>query len=189
MGTRNCLNSVSERRGGGSRRSMATSGWAWVVNPHRPDDMRVEPIRGPQDQYTNPPPSSPFDRGLADRAEWQQWLAARNGDFRRGAEWWTKHRSLRNPGACDTPAAAINQQFVLGCEAAKVRLTPKDIKRNSDSDYRRGWNSYSGTTTPPPATSSQATTVDQGASAPSPDPDADAAKRLNEQELKRLRRP
>jgi hypothetical protein len=163
-------------------------GYTWLVYPHRPDDMRVKPIRGPQDQYA-PPPPSPFDQGRADRAEWEKWLADLSGDFRRGADWWAEHRSLKNPGACDGPVAAISQQFISACEAAKIRLTPSDIKRKSAPDYRRGWNSYTGTTTPPPAPDGPAPAVDQGASAPPPDADADAAKRLNEQELKRLRRP
>jgi hypothetical protein len=162
-------------------------GYTWEVYPPRSDDMRVKPVGGPQNQYTNPPPASPFDQGMADRAEWEQWVVALTGDFRRGAEWWAGHRSLPSPGACNGPAAAMNQQFILGCEAAKERLTPRDIKRKSDPDYRRGWNSYADTTTPLPATGSQAPIVDQGASAASPDTDADAAKRLNEQELKRLR--
>jgi hypothetical protein len=162
------------------------NGYAWVVKPPRPGDMRVKPIEGPQDQYTGPPPASPFDQGLADSAEWGQWVAALTGDFRRGAEWWTGHRSLPKPGACNGSAAAINEQFILGCEAAKMRLTPKDIMRKSDPDYRRGWNSYIETATPAPAPDSQTPTVDKGASAASSDTNADAAKRLNEQELKRL---
>jgi hypothetical protein len=148
--------------------------------------VRVKPIGGPQNQYTNPPPASPFDQGLADRAEWEQWVATLGGDFQRGAEWWAEHRSLPNPGGCAGPVAAMNQQFISGCETAKMRLTPTDIKRKSAVDYRRGWNSYTGTPTPPPATNSQAPTVDHGASVTPPDTDADATKRLNEQELKRL---
>jgi DNA-binding helix-hairpin-helix protein with protein kinase domain len=162
-------------------------GYTWEVYPPRSGDLKVRPITGLQDQYTNPLPAPPFDHGLADRAEWEQWLSTLSGDFRRGAEWWAGHRSLSSPGACNGPAAAMNQQFIFGCEEAKVRLGPKDIKRKSDPDYRRGWNSYADTSTPPPATGGQAPIVDQGASAASPDTDADAAKRLNEQELKRLR--
>jgi DNA-binding helix-hairpin-helix protein with protein kinase domain len=168
-------------------------GYVWEVYPPRAGDMRVKPVGGPQNQDTKPPQASPFDQGLADRAEWEQWVAALNGDFGRGAEWWAGHRSLTNPGACNGAAAAMNQQFILGCEAARIRLAPKDTKRKSDPDYRRGWNSYTGTTTPPatstppPAASSQAPTVDQGVSAVLRDADADAARRLNEQELKRLR--
>jgi len=169
---------------------MATSGWVYVGSLSTPlGRYEGQADWGPQNQYTNPPPASPFDQGLADRAEWEQWVAALSGDFQRGAEWWAEHRSLPNPGTCNGAPAAMNQQFILGCEAAKVRLTPRDIKRKSAPDYRRGWNSYTGTTTPPAATNSQAPTVHQGASAASPDTDADAAKRLNEQELKRLRSP
>jgi hypothetical protein len=80
----------------------------------------------------------------------------------------------------------MDQQFILGCEAARARLIPKGSKRKSDPDYRRGWNSYTGTTTPTPASDSQAPVVDQVGSAALNDADADPVKRLNEQELKRL---
>jgi hypothetical protein len=157
--------------------------------------MRVMPISTWLDQIISPstpatPPLAPvassFDQGRADRADWEQWVVALTGDFQRGAEWWAGHRSLSSPGECVGSAAAMNQQFIFGCEAAKVRLAPKDVKRKSDPDYRRGWNSYTDTTTPTAALDSPAPTVNQGASAASPDTDADAAKRLNEQELRRL---
>jgi DNA-binding helix-hairpin-helix protein with protein kinase domain len=160
------------------------NGYAWVVNPPRPGDMRVTPIGGPDSQITGAP-VSPFDQGSADRAEFEQWLAGLSGDLRRGADWWAGHRSLPHSGPCNGPGAAMNQQFIFGCEAAKARLTPKDIKRKGDAEYRRGWNSYTDTTTPAPAPGSHAPTADQGAAASS-DTAADAAKRLNEQELKRL---
>jgi hypothetical protein len=162
-------------------------GYTWIVYPPRWADIRVvKPIGGPQDQYANPPPIPPLDQGLADRAEWEIWAAALSGDFRRGAEWWAAHRSLANPGACNGPAAAMDQQFILGCEAAKARLIRTDSKRKSNPDYRRGWNSYTGTTTPAPAPDSLAPAVDQVGSAAPNDADADPVKRLNEQELKRL---
>jgi hypothetical protein len=61
--------------------------------------------------------------------------------------------------------------------------------RKTELNYRRGWNSYTDTPEPPLIPDSQAPTIDQGTSATSPDADADAVKRLNEQELKGLRRP
>jgi DNA-binding helix-hairpin-helix protein with protein kinase domain len=170
-------------------------GFAWVVNPHRPDDMRVLPISTWLDQIISPsapatpsptPIASSFDQGRADRVDWEQWVVALTGDFRRGAEWWAGHRSLPSPGACNGPAAAMNQQFIFGCEAAKARLTPKDVKRKSDPDYRRGWNSYTDTTTPTAALDNHAPTVNQGTPAESTDADFGAIKRLNEQELRRL---
>jgi hypothetical protein len=79
----------------------------------------------------------------------------------------------------------MNEQFMSGCEEAKVRLRPKDMKRKSDPDYRRGWNSYTDMPPPTAAPAGQAPTVNQAAPAELPDTDSDA-KRLNEQELKRL---
>ncbi len=80
-------------------------GYAWVFNPPRSGDMRIKPISRPEDQFSIPVPENPFQRGLADRAELEQWVAALSGDFRRGAEWWTGRRSLPNPGSCNGPAA------------------------------------------------------------------------------------
>lgn len=167
-------------------RWLPADGYTWVVNPPRPGDMKVKPTGIPDDQNTNPPPSSPVERGLADRTELQQWIAGLSGDFGRGAEWWAAHRSLSNPGTCTGPTART-QQFVLGCEAAKARLTPIDIKRKSDSEYRRGWNSFTSTTTPAPAPDIQAPTFGQGAAEAPPDTDTGSANQLNSQELKRLR--
>jgi hypothetical protein len=81
----------------------------------------------------------------------------------------------------------MNQEFIAGCEAAKLRLASTYEKGKSNRDYRRGWNSYNGTATPAPAAGSQAPTVDQGAPQASPDADAEAVRRLNEQELKRMK--
>jgi DNA-binding helix-hairpin-helix protein with protein kinase domain len=163
------------------------AGYTWVVDPPKSGDMRVRPIASARDQYISPTPTTPFEQGLADRAGWEQWVTALSGDFRRGAEWWAEHRSLQNASTCDGPAAAANQQFISGCEAAKVRLAPTDKKLISDRDYRRGWNSSTGTTIPLPAFKNEATSAEQGASAALPrDTDADAATRLNAQELKRL---
>jgi DNA-binding helix-hairpin-helix protein with protein kinase domain len=84
-------------------------GYAWVVNPHRPSDMRVFAITAPPYQiisppsppgFTSPPATTPFDKGVADRAEFEQWFASLAGDFRRGADWWAGRRSVSNPGAC-----------------------------------------------------------------------------------------
>ena len=145
--------------------------------------MRVILVNAPLDQNIGSPASS-FDQGLADRAEYEQWFASLSGDFRRGADWWAGHRSLPRAGACNGPAAAMNQQFMFGCEAAKTRLTSKDIKRKSDADYRRGWNSY--TTGPsPPVPEIHAPTVEQSVPTESQATDADLVKRLNNRSLDR----
>jgi hypothetical protein len=173
-------------------------GYAWVVNPHRPDDMRVNPISAWLDQIirdqiisppapATPPPApaaSSFDQGLADRAELEQWFGSLSGDFRRGSDWWAGHRSLPNPGTCSGPASAMNPQFIAGCEAAKAWLIPKDIRRRADADYRRGWNTYTGTPLPPQVLTPP---VEQRPPANQNPTDADMANRLNEHELRRIR--
>ena len=115
----------------------------------------------------------------------RKWFASLSGDYRRGADWWTGHRSLPHAGTCNGPAAAMNQQFTLGCEAAKARLASKDVKRKSDPDYKRGWNSYTGSS-PPPVAEARVPTAEQGAPAESEATDADSVKRLNEQELRQI---
>jgi hypothetical protein len=168
-------------------------GYMWVTNPHRPEDMRVmataawldQIIKSPAPVPPASPVASPFDQGLTDRAELEQWFASLSGDFRRGADWWAGHRSIPNPAACSGPASGMNQELIAGCEAAKVRLVPKDIRRKADTEYRRGWNTYNGTATPVPQV--QVPPVEQSpAINPSPT-DADIANRLNEQELRRIR--
>jgi len=161
-------------------------GYGWMLNPHRSGDMRVTAISGPQDQNSSLP-VSPFDQGRADRLELEQWFAGLSGDFRRGADWWAGHRSLPNPGACSGPAAAMNQQFILGCEAAKARINHKDMRRRADAEYRRGWNTYTGNVSPPPAPESQTPTSQQGPPTEPSATDADLARRLNEQELMRIK--
>jgi len=175
-------------------------GYAWLINPHRPDDMRVMPFSAWLDQINSPPtpatsPPAPvtssFDLGRVDRAELEQWFASLSGDFRRGADWWAGRRSLPNPGTCSGPASAMNPQFIAGCEAAKVWLTPKDIRRRADADYRRGWNTYTGSSpapsNSPPAPGPPVPLNTQIPPNNSSTADEDVTKRLNEQELQRLR--
>ena len=91
-------------------------------------------------QPSNPtPPHSPmFQKGLADRTGWEQWILSLSSDYRAGAGYWAGQRSLPHPGTCyGVPA------FTTGCEAAKARLTPADALRKSEPDYKLGWNAYS----------------------------------------------
>ncbi len=160
-------------------------GYTWLLDPPRPGDIRVKPGPRPENQFSIPAPENPFQRGFVDRTEWEQWLAALSSDFRRGAEWWGERRSLRNPGSC-TGVAGTNQEFAFGCEAAKARLTPTDMKRKSDPQYRRGWNSYTGVIKLPSAPDFQGSPVEQNRMDTAPDSQTESAGPLNAQELKRL---
>jgi DNA-binding helix-hairpin-helix protein with protein kinase domain len=181
-------------------------GYTWVISPPRPGDMRVIPARTvddlraainanatssgagekrdptPQGQSGMLNPAPLFQAGLADRTDWERWIAGQSGEFRRGAEWWASHRSLVHPGSCDGPAAT-SPDFEVGCEAAKARLTPTDLKRKSDPEYRRGWNNYNGAISPAPATDLQASPVEETPQASEPA----SADRLNAQELNQLK--
>jgi hypothetical protein len=78
----------------------------------------------------------PFEQGIADREAWESWFAGLNGDYRRGASYWSGQRSLAHPGPCK----ALGGEATAGCEAAKLRLDPSDARRKTDRDYRFGWN-------------------------------------------------
>jgi DNA-binding helix-hairpin-helix protein with protein kinase domain len=157
-------------------------GYTWAVNPPRSGDMRVKPIPRPEEI---PLPEVPFQRGLADRTELEQWIAALSGDVRRGAEWWAGRRSVPNPGSCNGPAAA-SQDFTLGCDAAKGRLAAIDRKRKSDPEYRKGWNSFVALIKRRSAPDVQGPSLEQGTLNTPRDSDTESADRLNARELKGL---
>ena len=87
-----------------------------------------------------PDPNASFDVGLSDRASWQQWFNAQQGDFRVGAYYWFEQRRLPHPGPCTN--AANSQAWQDGCVAAQSRLALSDARRRSEPDYKRGWNSF-----------------------------------------------
>jgi DNA-binding helix-hairpin-helix protein with protein kinase domain len=160
------------------------NGYTWVLNAPGWGDMRVKPVPPPEDQSSVPLRDDAFQRGLADRTDWEQWIATLIGDFRRGAEWWASRRSLPNRGSCNGPVGT-GQEFVIGCEAAKARLTPADMKRKTDPEYRRGWNNYAGMVKPPSSPDVQGSPVEQTVNLPQAS-ESDAADRLNARERKRL---
>ena len=80
-----------------------------------------------------------YEQGRADRQALESWFAGLSGDFRAGADFWAGHRSTRKPPSCS--AQGRSRQFVEGCDAAKARFDPSDIRRKAEPDYRDGWNS------------------------------------------------
>jgi hypothetical protein len=78
-----------------------------------------------------------FLEGQRDRQSWEIWFAGTVGDYRKGAIWWAGRRSLPHPGSCLTLSGDARN----GCLDAKNKLDTSDIRRRSDQDYRRGWNS------------------------------------------------
>jgi hypothetical protein len=96
--------------------------------------------------------SSPlYEKGLADRARWEQWVSGLTGDYKEGAEYWAGQRSLPQPRNCDQK----NQAFYAGCIEAKSRLDPTDVLRNAEPAYKVGWNNFQASASPSPDASSQ----------------------------------
>jgi hypothetical protein len=89
-----------------------------------------------------PDPGTAFQHGLADREQWETWFKSLLGEYQAGAEYWSGQRSLPKPGSCFGPAGQSLGDWTKGCIAARQRLAPTDIRRKSEPDYRRGWNSY-----------------------------------------------
>lgn len=90
--------------------------------------------------------SSPaYQQGFADRQAWESWFAALTGDYRAGAEYWSTQRSIPKPGPCFGPAKQAIGDWTAGCLAAQQRLSPSDVRRKAESNYRLGWNGFSPT--------------------------------------------
>jgi hypothetical protein len=82
-------------------------------------------------------PSPMFQKGQADRTQWETWVSGLSGDYRAGVDYWAGQRSLPHPGNCEG-----SPEFITGCATAKQRLAPIDAQRKSQPDYRLGWNAY-----------------------------------------------
>jgi hypothetical protein len=119
--------------------------------PERPQPIAVRPVSASKVEPPPPQPLSPasavptipastspmFQKGLADRTDWEQWVSGLTTDYRTGAEYWAGQRSLPHPGTCSGSPA-----FTAGCEAAKAKLIPTDALRKTNPDYKLGWNAY-----------------------------------------------
>jgi hypothetical protein len=73
------------------------------------------------------------------RIDYEQWSSSlsEGSSYKEGANFWAAHRSDRPapPNCVGTP------EWVAGCVSARIKLTPSDIRRNSDNNFRSGWNS------------------------------------------------
>jgi hypothetical protein len=96
--------------------------------------------------------SAAFQQGQADRQSWETWFNSQVGEYRSGAEYWASHRSLTNPGSCNSSPPSTGAEWGAGCTAAQQRLAPSDARRKTEPDYRRGWNNppAASLTVPPP---------------------------------------
>jgi hypothetical protein len=130
-----------------------------VINPQQPARTAASPPQfekptplAPDISSLTPPkptppsvPESPlsaqsaFQRGLADRTTFEQWVSDITvTDYRAGVDYWAAQRSHPSRGDCSG-----SREFYAGCMDAKKRLAASDVLRNSQADYKLGWNAYS----------------------------------------------
>jgi hypothetical protein len=142
-------------------------------------NAETAPAGAPQQDTASPPvspspapPASTYEQGMADRAAWERWYGGlSSADFQRGAYWWAGQRNHQR-GPCNGAEAAGNDQFIEGCNAAKVFFEREYQYRQLLTDnpdrvqYLAGWNAETGD-------------AQQKSDTP--------AEQLNSQELKRLR--
>jgi hypothetical protein len=85
--------------------------------------------------------SPTFQQGLEDRRRWEQWFGTLQGDTQAGAEYWSAHRSDPKLPSCYGAGGQSLGGQTAGCLAAQQRLAASDVRRKTEPDYRRGWNS------------------------------------------------
>jgi hypothetical protein len=79
-----------------------------------------------------------YAQGRQARLEYEQWYSSLpDGGYKDGATFWATHRSVKP----SPPNCMGSPEQVAGCVAARIRLTPSDIRRNSDRNFWLGWNS------------------------------------------------
>jgi hypothetical protein len=60
------------------------------------------------------------------------------GDYKTGASYWAGQRSLPHPGSC----RQLSDDFYAGCTEAKVKLSSSDALRQTEPEYKAGWNAW-----------------------------------------------
>lgn len=86
--------------------------------------------------------SMAFRSGLVDRQVWEQWFTALRGQEMTGADFWASQRSKPQPIGCQQGSSGFETAWLAACFEASRRLASSDIRRRTEPDYRRGWNSY-----------------------------------------------
>jgi hypothetical protein len=99
-------------------------------------------VFAPTPQAIAPPPPAPtaFAAGRDDRRAWNTWLAGLHGPYRDGAVFALNEFGLPQQSSCYGPQGVNRGDFTVGCEIARQRLAPVDVKLRNNPDYAVGWN-------------------------------------------------
>jgi hypothetical protein len=103
------------------------------------------PAQTPTQQRATIIVSPAFAQGFADRQTWETWFGGLSAEYKAGAEFWSGQRSLQHPAGCFADGGRDLGAWSKGCIAAQRLLGPADARRESEPDYRLGWNSFSPT--------------------------------------------
>jgi hypothetical protein len=124
--------------------------------------LAVFATRGAAAQVPPAGQSEAYDQGAADWRDLQAWVDAQTGDRRAGVDYWAASRNDPNHKSCGDAAngysAGDKVAFIAGCQEAKRRLDPIDVRR-ADTRYRAGFSdavkqfSIAANPTPPAAQS------------------------------------
>ena len=81
-----------------------------------------------------------YTDGRNARIAYENWFTGLDvtTEYRAGAEYWAGHRSLK---PAPTTCHLVSPAYEAGCDEARRLLTPADIRRKSEPDYKLGWNS------------------------------------------------
>jgi len=119
------------------------------------DDDRPVPDQGPALEVgrnyvitalNETPPPNPdgqpqaYTEGRAARIAYENWFASLDAisDYRAGATYWAGHRSLK---PAPTTCPSVSSAYDAGCAEAQRQLTPSDMRRKAEPEFKRGWNS------------------------------------------------
>lgn len=94
-------------------------------------------VASPSCAQTGARSTTAYSEGRAARQAWEEWFSPLKGDFRAGAAYWAGNRAT---GVSQCNQSRFSAEFARGCRAAKDRLDQVDKRRNSEADFRRGWN-------------------------------------------------
>jgi hypothetical protein len=108
-----------------------------VVVPPRTATLQPAPAPSPA------PVTAAFADGRRDRLALEEWVNTLTGEAYAGAQYWASVRNDPGSRSCDAPGQPPFSLWVAGCLAARAKLTPLDARRNSEPDYKAGWNQAS----------------------------------------------
>jgi type IV secretory pathway TraG/TraD family ATPase VirD4 len=113
-----------------------------VESPQSQGAASTTAARPAQPAQLPPAQSLAFQQGAEARRIWENWVISLGRDARAGVDFWAGERGKPNPGSCSDGPGQWSAAFRDACLGAKQYLTPTDVRRLNEPDFKRGWNIY-----------------------------------------------